>query len=59
MIKFAIIRENDDNPEDITVLHTWKFDEKLVVEAPWLTRKLLQGRVDHLIEEARAFSVRV
>ena len=58
-IKFALIRVNDDDPEDVTVLESWFFKEKLETNAPLFRKRYVRKAFEKMEQEGREFSVRV
>lgn len=58
-IKFALIRVNDDDPEDVTILESWFFQEKLEANAPFFRKRSIRKAFEKLEQEGRDFSVRV
>ena len=58
-IKFALVRVNDDDPEDITVLHTWFFKERLEEHASFLRKRSVRKAFERMEQEGRDFSIHV
>ena len=56
MLKFALIRENDDNPYDTVLLKVWKFDGS---DAPLWSKRAVKRYVKQLEDQAREQSLRV
>jgi len=59
MIKFALVRENDDDPKDVTILASWRFDEKLEANANFFEKRAVRRAFEKMEQEGRDFSVRV
>jgi len=59
MIKFALVRVNDDDPEDITVLHTWGFKERLEEHAGLLGKRSVRKAFEKMEQEGREHSIYV